>query len=627
MSQTTIDPLGTQPLKTTYLYEYGQLTDSNVYKTDTEILKTTYQYDPDYLYQSRMINPLGQTTTYQYDFATGDKISEIDNFGTKTEFSYIGFGLVNQQKVTYKDVDNNTHIETTSYDYDKLGNQLKVTLPNNVITDYSYDEENRQISTSTSVTVRDFGDELGLNVTEPTEPITIQTYNFYDIAGRLVGSRDGEGKDTFYTVDWAGRVLETQIPLKHKTVQVYDSNGNVENSTEYTYYQGVYKPQGTVYNKYDELNRLIAESDAIPEGQPLNYKTKYFYDVFGKQVKIVDAEDNETYQEYNKQNLLTHIWDDSASNAETWYEYDSLGNQELEKKITGVENGVTTYAYTYFEYDKLNRLKKTIDPKNVPTTYTYSVTDNKKTTQEPEGATIEEYYDGMGRLGKEIKNFPQNDIYKVKTTTTLYDEAGSVKTEKIDDNGKREETSYTYDEIGRKITETSIKDNGTTNITEKKYKYDSNDNIVAIWVKDQPQNRDAFYNKISYEYDATNRMTKETSKIPSKPASETKYTFEDNLRQRVVENPAGTTTIAYDEEGKIKTAETPEGTFSYDYYDNNLVKELIQVGGKVAFQYDNDKLNDIKVLTLVHHQLLTFIILMILMVRLPRWMKKIRMAL
>jgi YD repeat-containing protein len=131
----------------TLSYEYDKL--GRITHRDESLpgssLDDSYQYNPAGYLISATRN--GQTTTWQYD-SNGNRTHENGaQIATYDEQDR----LLSYQGVTYSHTANGERQSkteggaTTTYEYDELGNLLKVTLPGDVIIDYVVDGQNRRI--------------------------------------------------------------------------------------------------------------------------------------------------------------------------------------------------------------------------------------------------------------------------------------------------------------------------------------------------------------------------------------------------------------------------------------------------------------------------------------------------
>ena len=249
----------------------------------------------------------------------------------------------------------------------------------------------------------------------------------------------------------------------------------------------------------------------------------------------------------------------TAAEATTEYEYDEAGN--LSAEIDPLDRR------TEYEYDNLDRLIRMtqIDPEADPegdtpetrsprTLYTYNARDQLLTETDPLDNETSYTYDAMGRL-ETITNKGANGT-ELSATSYTYDEAGNLETEKDE---LENITRYDYDDLGRLVKTTLPDADGnpatTDDIPVFEFTYDAAGNLES--------ETDPLMNVTSYTYDAMGRLVKTT--LPDADG-----------------NPATTDDIAvfrytYDEAGQLTSEEDPLGNItSYDYDDlGRLIKTTL----------------------------------------------------
>jgi len=123
---------------------YGQMLTHNGTRTDVSDL-TTYEYYPDTQANwtlgdlKQITNPLGQITRFTKYDRNGRLLESIDANNRKTEHSYSPRGWLTQTKLTAP----GGAIQTTTYEYDGVGQLLKATLPDASFVAYTYDAAHR----------------------------------------------------------------------------------------------------------------------------------------------------------------------------------------------------------------------------------------------------------------------------------------------------------------------------------------------------------------------------------------------------------------------------------------------------------------------------------------------------
>jgi len=329
-----------QPGGESYTIDY---TYDNLGRKETETLtRRTSPTDP---------TPLQLVTTYEYDDL--DRVIRItDPMGNIAETIYDANGKVFQEKVHHKipgggydirtyvtreydaadrliketDIDDNE----THYEYDAAGNLIKVTDANGHITQYEYDPMNRR--------------------TAVIDANGHRTETVYDLAGNVIKTIDANGHATQQEYDALGRKEKDISSLGFETQYEYDANGNLKKLIDANAVAGLQPKhpvyQSTVYNEYDEFNRLVKTVDA------LNGETSYAYDLLGNVTHITDAENHTTEFVYDNLGRLKEVIDpihETPTDKTVTFTYDEAGNVLTRTDRTG--------RMTRYTYDELNRLR------------------------------------------------------------------------------------------------------------------------------------------------------------------------------------------------------------------------------------------------------------------------------
>lgn len=173
------------PRTWTYTYNsFGQVLTITNPRTDV-INKTTYTYDT----QGNLVsisNGAGHVTTLTNYDGNGKPGQITDPNGAITTLTYTERGWLKQRVVTADGIS-----ETTSYDYDGVGQMTKVTLPDNSYVNYTYDDAHRltRISdnqgNSINYTLDNIGNRINETVTDSSGTLTRQVSRIYDTLNRM----------------------------------------------------------------------------------------------------------------------------------------------------------------------------------------------------------------------------------------------------------------------------------------------------------------------------------------------------------------------------------------------------------------------------------------------------------
>lgn len=609
---------------------------------DSNGFETTFEYDSLYRLTKTQVeyskNPsLKRTTTYAYD-DVGNKVSETDSNGNTTLFEYDP--MRNLTKTTYADGNFKSAAYTSAslvlsetdelgntveYAYDAMGHILSKTFPavdiyggaapvnpieryicdgrGNIVRkispngfgyDYVYDGMNRLVyeiapamsfeengsvvyRRPTRSTAYDF---FG-NAVRKTDPNGNEIEYFYDYMNRPVrvvyknavpagdlqelNSYDANGNLTDFT-DKAGRVTHTVYNYLNKPVSVtrnygesvsitetaeYDGEGNVTarvdgegNRTEYTYdglnrltlasygvggdaqrsrpyaYDALNLVQdiGVSYD-YDNRNRLICADEIGMTDQvyQVEYIYNYTYDALGRVVHCQDI-----WNEYDSNGRLTS---ETSNGFEHRYQYDLNGNRMLaEYGYEFDENSIYPFSIDCthrqrFLYDANNRVISITDGDARITTYQYDLNGNIVKQTYPNGVEILRQYDTFNRVTSIVA---KKDSAVLQTNTYSYDAVGNVVELVQESQSRRLEISNQYDAFDRLSKETRIESSTPNSSLVNTYFYDSANNIVEV-----VKTYDLISERTEYVYNSLNQIISMRSYDSNNEAIHT-YTYTYN---------------------------------------------------------------------------------------------------
>jgi RHS repeat-associated protein len=361
----------------------------------------------------------------------------------------------------------------TQYTCNTSGDRLTMLDPVGLKTTYGYDHLGRPVSTNLSSDVGgqhvDYGTTTTAfnNVSLPntvtaaavTNPITgvshtaVTTYT-YDDGARLTKQvvSDSTGADVARTTQWgydpAGRLTSITTPDNAVTTQTWDAEGNVASVT---------RASGLVLTyQYNDRHQLLetdatgANVDPMDPSATLLVLDSRTYDPAGRPASLVDAMGRETDYTYFGDNLpATEVrvqrdanGNVTASTTLSSYAFDAAGYQSSETLAGGA---TTTYTRDPAGY----LTGETLDPSGLARHMAYarnpdgSLASGTLTGPESPGRseTASYTYDAVGRLLTETVANPGGTPASL-TTTTVRDPRG-LPTRVTDPAGTA--TSYTYD--------------------------------------------------------------------------------------------------------------------------------------------------------------------------------------
>ncbi|OPY73987.1 MAG: tRNA(Glu)-specific nuclease WapA precursor [Syntrophorhabdus sp. PtaU1.Bin002] len=372
-------------------------------------------------------------------------------------------------------------------------------------------------------------------------PITYE----YDLDGRPTRTVDGNGNAT--TTEYADTTsgcttCSTTGATDQPSKTVYPTF-----SKEYT---------------YDNRGRRIEEKDVLTASE--SYSTVITHDLAGNILTQTDKENRKT--SYTSDELGRRVRMTDPATGVTENDYDGRNNLTSLKDPKG--------NTTTFEYDRNNRVTKETRPMGQTTTYQYNGVGNLIRKIDVKNQKIEYEYDDAGRMTGAKYFATSTDTTPVKTVTFTYSNAGNL----TGYNDGTISATYTYDDAGRKLSETV--NYGTFTLTYS-YAYYKNGQKKSLTMPDGTV--------YEYTYDANNQPS--TISIPGIGVMTwNQYTW--NMPAAIT-LPGGTTRqIAYSPLMQPKTiavkdpAQNTLMQYGYTYSPAGNITKKTTEQGEHAYQYD-----------------------------------------
>ena len=530
--QATTDSNGSQgfgatltgtPRTWTYTYNpNGMVLTANGPRTDvTDQTSYAYYADSDADTGKRgnvssITNAAGHITNVTAYNAQGQPLTIVDPNGLTTTLTY---DL--RQRLKTRTVGS----ELTSYDYDNVGQLIKVTLPDGSFLRYCYDAAHRLTGMSDGAatscsdgnriayTLDNMGNRTLEQVRDPGGVLVQTRSRVYSNLNRVfqeIGAIAGEV--TEYGYDNQGNVTSVKDPLNHITGNQYDALNRLKQVTDPT-------GTGVTLYGYNGLDALTSVSD------PRALVTSYTVDGLG--------------------NLNQQVSPDTGTTVNT---YDSAGNLATQ---TDAKNQITNYAY-----DSLNRV----------TLITFH--DGSKQTHAYDQGT-----NGLGRLSSIEERNASNQV----TTLTQYgyDQKGRVTSDTRTINGIVYAIAYAYDSSGR-LSEITYPSGRTAT-----YGFDSLGRVNQVSTTKDAQQQIVVQNVQYHPFGGVKSFTLGNGQVYSRSidtdgriASYTlgaaNYTISFDLASRItgiaeVGNPSNANTYGYDVLNRLTSAILPSSTLGYGY--------------------------------------------------------------
>ncbi|MFC4546942.1 DNRLRE domain-containing protein, partial [Paenactinomyces guangxiensis] len=553
---------------------------------------------------------------YQYN-EVGKLVKEIEPKGTLTPDQPDDYVTTYE----YNNLDQLTSVTNSlgdkiTYEYDDVGNQIKVTLPKGQSTpddnDYSvrktYDKNHRVIQEiDANGNYTHFTYDADGSVTRIKDKDGNLTYKFYDLRGLLTEERvshdEGKVRVTKYHYDKVGNLTEVETPRGTETAtegdyvqkKVYDALNRVKEiiyprdpSSGNVHFRAEHK---LIYN-YDSVGNLVEVSAPPSYGQTERNVTKMSYFDNGWIKTIEDPWQMQTSYQYNDLGLETERTvlspDRSLLRKMTW---DYHPDGKLKKSYdSGVKSNSDSpvFIYKYFEhrYDANGNLTETKDLSTGATVdlyrMDYNAVNQVSTVEEIDNDVVKrkiEYeYDENGNLFMEI--YPGRRSYYYYNTVNLVE---SMATNNGDPASPYQWTDYLYTPSGLIKQETQTNGNVTTydyyqdhllkqmemrkadGTTLQKHvlEYNANGHRIKDTYTGLDAGKQLINNVYTYEYDPRDRLVN-YQKTGSQTASES-YLLDPNSNIIEKTQNGKVTTYQYDKNHLI--SQTKDGVTSQYQYD------------------------------------------------------------
>ena len=463
--QTEIQAAGT-PDERTFYYTYHPETGDRLSILEQSVLstgfkETIFDYDDD----GNAISNENPTRLMHRKVERGttlDAAGALSAYEHITTYTYTAKGQVgsidgplpgNQDLVSYtydpltgdRLTETRPLVGTTSYTYDAAGNVETVTDVNGVVTTFTYDGRNRQLSaTRNGVTTSRTYTAAG-ELDTATDALSRTMDYAYNDAGFVEKIMDPSGNFVYYAYNGLGKRTEESIHAADETLTHYRGTdwGDPANNPDLA----AGKPWKSLHRNHDDTADL---------------ETVYAYDSSGNLKSVTDANNNVTEYLYDQFNRLWQVI--QPGNVTTVYGYDIHGNLA---SVTDAEGHVTLYTY-----DDMGRLVETDSPDTGNCLYSYDAAGNLR-FKTHNGEAVEYRYDLLGRLTDILYIDPAENVamaYDTGSGANLMGRLASVS----DPSGMVE---YSYNADGQLETETRTI-SGTIFVTS--YLYDAAGNLRTL---------------------------------------------------------------------------------------------------------------------------------------------------
>ncbi|HKQ50400.1 MAG TPA: DUF6531 domain-containing protein [Phycisphaerae bacterium] len=416
-------------------------------------------------------------------------------------------------------------------------------------------------------------DSGGFNLTNQYE---------YDAVGNVIRIVHPNSADSLYTYNALDQVVRTLsrevLPvIRYETLTWYNANDNVvrtdvENRDE----NGVLQPNThfSTITEYEILNHIVRTCQergtaalsnfdlscpSFPPGEAVT--TEYEYDANRNQIRerrpmsFSGLQPTNTVDtEYDERDLHFKVIRSNTDPAQSTDQTDYDGNGNVAARRRGLED-IGNERVTMYAYDGYNRGVSSTDPMGNVTTYHYDANDNM-TSQRTDGELLDVpgnsgsvrlsetsyQYDAMDRRTRQdIAHFdtlPPQPAIGDGLSTTLSSYANNSQTTSVTTDLPGHVTNYTYDTANRLLTTTDAKLNTST------HSYDADSNVISMVETDKSDlgNPNETFTT-TYAYDLLDRLTSTTDNV----GNTHQYVYNSrNNRVRTIDARGNHTRYEYD---------------------------------------------------------------------------------
>jgi RHS repeat-associated protein len=406
------------------------ITKKHYQDTQSYSISSSFTYYSTGEIHTKTVGPL--TTTYTYD-SFGNLTYETISDGSNSRTNHYTYD--SQNMFIWKSYNALDHVTERTYDYE-TGNVLSEKTPDNVITNFSYDDFGTLTNKSTSALGQSQSVTIGWTTgNRPLGSVYYKLVNtsgapttkyYYDAFGRELrtGTTGFDGNLVYTCTVYNNKGQVSEVSLPHilgysslKNVYIYDRYGQKirEESTSGTVtydYSGktvqVTKSGGRTYSKTsDSQGNIVSATDNAGS-------TDYSYKSIGKPGTITSSGSSWTmvYDTYGRQTSLT---DPNAGTSN--YSYNNFGELTSQTDARNLTKSLT--------YDNLGRVNTQVSPEGTKT-FTYDPSGNPgllSSVTFPGGS--ETYnYDANSRLTSKVENIDGTNY----TTAYGYDSYSRIET-------------------------------------------------------------------------------------------------------------------------------------------------------------------------------------------------------
>ncbi|MEK6301164.1 MAG: RHS repeat-associated core domain-containing protein [Acidobacteriota bacterium] len=234
---------------------------------------------------------------------------------------------------------------------------------------------------------------------------------------------------------------------------------------------------------------------------------------------------------------------------------------------SGDMSGIYLISSASYNFNTLSEISAT-DPDNQITAYNYDPWGNQTYQNSPTGVTVSSSFSAWSDPASATVAYTEGGLNKTITTSQVYDGWGQM-TSAIEENGGQ--TNYTYDNMGRLLSQTNRFPQGGTPGPASTFQYDQLGRMTRVTLPDGNYTQtdfgpstvtttDQVNRKIKRENDGLGRLIKVTEQDVATGALTRETTYLYDAADRLIQVTQGGQTRAfkYDAEGRLLFERSPE---------------------------------------------------------------------
>jgi RHS repeat-associated protein len=465
----------------------------------------------------------------------------------------------NGQPLTTTDY-RNAVANVTNYQYNAIGQLVKITDPNNNVKQFTYDQFGNVITETDAKSRQVIYSYDALNRLVKIENTAVTpsavTQMSYDAVGNLLSVTDAEGKTTQYTYNALSQLTTIIQPMGQTTTFVYDTSSRLDYKLDARGMKTRYQ-----YYAWGPVHRI--EYYASETAENFLKREELQYDNNGNLLSITDSQLGTgplysfTYDALNRVNTETAHYIPDVSVVKD-NDYDRFGNRNrftLQDATSSISN---------FTYNKLNQLSSVNLPgnQNVGLNYLIDANQIQKMTY-PNSVTQDDTFDKNGLL---LSRSIKGSAGVLDLLTFVYDKNLLVDSMNSTRDGGLHD--YIYDDLDQLTDAIRPAPFGLAN---EAYQYD------------RVGNRDLRSDTNLYQYDNNHRITQSPGLLH--------YTYDDagNLTQR-----SDGATFTFDHQNHLTgyAKGSVNATYVYDPLGRRIKKTVngittyfVWAGSKIIAEY------------------------------------------